>query len=751
MTKLHTVKKIIPATLIAGALCAPTYAQTAAPAGNGLEEIIVTAQKRNESLQETPLAVSAVTADTIEARAITSVADLGTIAPSLTVTGATAGPNNAGIFIRGLGNQDPILTADSPVAIYVDGVVLARSSGSAFDVADLERIEVLRGPQGTLYGRNTIGGAINLITRKPAEAFGFRQTLSIGNYNYRQSRTTVDTGELGDSGVRALLTYLHKQRDGYVDDINASASHDPGAYRTDGGRVALAYDQNTGFRANYAFDYNRNKGFPNAFQLTAARPDLFSYFAGSPAAGGGTFTVSGSRLGKISLDDNAAIIDRVQGHTLTLEADIGDATLKSLTGYRKWSQDVPTSDQDGNGYLLGPLRGQGPTPQPITLFGSAALRHQHQWSEELNLIGKVGDTLDYVLGAYYFEEKADENNPQHFGVILPAGALSQTSLFDYTHKSSTKALFAQSTYHVNDRFSVTGGLRSTWDHKRLDQSMPLRRTLDKNFSKVNWALTADYRFDDDIMGYARVATGYKAGGFNARSFDNGFKPENLTSYEVGLKSELFDHRLRFNTAVYYADHKDVQVSSFQAGASGATALTDNAGKATYKGIEVEMDAVLAPGLTTYVTAGYVDRSYDEFIVFSTAMGRSIDIANIAKFANSAATTLNAGAQYEFPHFDFGKLTARLDYSYLSRRYFNPNPLTSPFNSALTAPSRGLVDARLTLSELTLGKGQASVSLWGKNITNEKYRVAGIDFGALGFAGNVYGVPATWGLDVDFRL
>ena len=760
--QLQPVKPIAAQTAISvRQKTAPVQADDLPPveASEQLEDIVVTAQKRAENLQETPLAISAITSQSIEARAIASVANLGSVAPSLIVSTAAGAPNNVGLFIRGLGSADPLLTGDSPVGMYVDGIIIARTAGSAFEIADLERVEVLRGPQGTLYGRNTIGGAVNLITRKPDDEFGIRQKFSIGNYDFLQSRTVVDTGEIGDSGLRAAFTYLHKQRNGVVDNVKTPDSRDPGAYRTDGARAALSFDRKSGFRASYTYDYNRNKAYSNAFQLTAARADLFAFFAASPGAGGGTFTVSPTRLDRISLDSNGKTIDTVQGHSLSLEADIGsDTVIRSLTGYRKWTQRVDDSTFGGNADLLGRLAGRGATLYPISLYRAGGLRNQHQWSQEFNLIGKVGDVLDYVLGAYYFNEKGDETSPQQVDFITAGGVFRTTPQLTYGAESTTKALFAQSSWHVSDQFSLTGGVRYTWDKKQLDQTAPILRSPKVDFSKFNWALTANYKFDDGIMGYARVATGYKAGGFSARSFDSGFNPENLTSYEIGLKTDLFDRRLRFNTTAYYADHKDVQVNSFQASANGASAIITNAGKARYKGIEAEVNAVPVTGLTTYATFGYVDRQFKKFEVYNTAantlgfpVNQVVDIADIAKFIYSASTTLNAGAQYEYQGLDFGKIALRLDYNYRGKVFFHPNPLTSPFNERVIAPARGLFDARVTLSDLEVGSGRASLSLWGKNITNKKYKAVGIDFGSLGFAGNVYGDPATWGLDLNFQF
>lgn len=720
---------------------------------NALETIVVTAQKRSESLQETPIAVSAITGQEIEARAVTGLLSLNAVAPSLTVIGTNAGPTNATIFIRGIGNQEPILTADYPVAVYVDGIILGRSSGAAFEIVDLERVEVLRGPQGTLYGRNTIGGAINLITRKPADEFGIAQKLSLGNYGYWQSRTRLDTGELGSSGLHASLSYLHKERDGVVDNaLNSSDSHDPGASTIDAARAALSYDRGGAFRASYAFDFNRSKAIPLAPQLTTVSPALATFFANSPAAGGGTLTVSPSRLDTLNLDDLAFITDKVWGHTLTLEADVGGATLRSLTGYRRWTQDVPNSELDGVANLRGPILGQGSTPQPITLFSGSASRRQHQVSQELNLIGRIGNAVEYIIGGYYFREKGEETNPQRFAAITPGGALLLASLLQYETESSSHALFAQGTWHATDRWSLTGGARYTWDEKSLDQTGPanLIRSLDRDFSKFNWALTADYAFRDGIMGYGRIATGYKAGGFTARSAPP-FDAEELTSYEIGLKTEILDRRLRFNTSVYYTDHKDLQVQQFQGGSGGAVQITTNAGKAHYQGIELEVNAVPFTGLTTYVNVGYIDRKYDEFIVLDPVTDQFFDIADRAKFVFSADTTVNAGVQYQFPAFDFGVFAARLDYGYTSGRIFNPSELGAPNYRAIAAEPRGLLDARLTLSEFELMGADASIALWGRNITDKEYRMVGIDFGGLGFATNTYGEPATWGVDFNIEF
>ncbi|MBK7250914.1 MAG: TonB-dependent receptor [Gammaproteobacteria bacterium] len=737
-------------------------AQSGAAEGAGrLQEVVVTAQKREESLQETPLAVSAITAETIEQRGTTDVSTLTAIAPNLVVTTSPTSTTNTTVYIRGIGSGEPVLTNDASVSIYVDGVVLGRQTGAVFDLVDLERIEVLRGPQGTLYGRNTIGGAVNFITTKPANELGFKEKLTYGSWNQWQTRTTFDTGQWGESGVRARLSYVHREQDGYVDDLNAPADRDPGALRVDAARLAVGFDRKGPFRADYAFDYNYRQSYAAAEQATVFRPDVLAYLNNSPALSGSAPVYSTRRLGKLRLDDGGLLTDKVTGHTLTMELDLGaNTTLRSLTGYRSWRNVDRGDEMDGQAGLRGATASPlllAPPPytafiptgvQRISLFTSTNFRRQHQISQEFNLIGKVSDRLDYVAGLFYFKERSHERNPQFPTIVIQSlgVAVPLSTLLDFDHESESKAIFGQATYDFTDRLSFTGGMRYTKDDKKLEQRAIFPRNLEHGFSKFNWSATLDFKVSDRIMTYGRVATGYKAGGFNARAASGAFEPEDVTSFELGLKSELLDRRLRLNAAAFYVDHKDMQVDQFQAGSQGATSVTVNAGKAEYKGLEAEIEAVLAKGLTLSGSVGYIDRKYKEFLILDPVTNQIVDVARSAFFTYAPKLTADAALQYDLPRFDIGQLSTRLEYNYRGRVIFYPTVVGTPLTEAIAAASRGLLDARVTLSELKLGGGTASVSLWGKNLTDEEYRVHGIDFGAMGFATSVYGEPRSVGID-----
>ena len=740
-----------------------------------LEEIVVTAQKRAENLQKTPLAVSALSADTIEQKGISDVSTLMAAAPNLSITTTGASTANVALYIRGIGEADSALTADSPVALYVDGIILGRSTGAVFDLVDLERVEVLRGPQGTLYGRNTTGGAVNLISKKPGNRFAVEQMFSAGNYGMLQSKTSIDTGDWGNSGLRARFTYLHKQRGGIVDNTFQSDKNDPGAYNVDAFRVAVNYDSGGRFRADYSFDFNDRRSVSHAGQVVVARPDILAYLDASPALGGQPPLVSESRLSRLSLEHDGPIKDRVFGHNLTVEIDVADGlTLRSLTGYRKWTNDV-VNDQGGNGGLVGfvadpsILAGGAFQPlgvQPISLFYLEQRRRQHQFSQEVNLLGTIGSGIEFVVGAYYFNEVAKDNENFHFTVILPSPdpieaapgifvnsfGVNASSGDAYRYESSSSALFGQVKAKLTDRLSLTGGLRYTIDTKDFDQAAPIIRSDSRKFKKLNWSVALDYQLTDDVLLYGRVATGYKAGGFNARATGNNtFNPENLTSYELGIKSEFFDRRLRFNAAAFHAELKDIQRTQFVAGTGGAISSTVNAGSARFDGVEAEIVAAIAKGVTIGGNFGYVHRKFKDFLFLDPATDDIIDISGIAKFNFSPSTTLNAYGQWDIAQVGTGKFSARVDYSYRSRIVWTVNPLLSPFQQETGAPPTGLVDARLSVSEIRVGQGTVTLSAWVKNLANVENRIGGVDYGALGFGTVNYGEPRTWGIDIRSKF
>jgi iron complex outermembrane recepter protein len=277
---------------LCGAGLAPrAYAQQAVATGAGasagqLEEIVVTARRTEEKQQTTPVSVTAITSAAIERMNIQSATQLSQVIPNFVLSQGSGGPTNVAISIRGIGNQEPLLTVDSPVGVYLDGVYLGRDAGLNIDLVDLAQVEVLRGPQGTLFGRNTSGGAVNMTSRDPTTEFGVEEKTGYGEEDGWFSRTTLNTGNLGDSTVRATISYLHRDRDGWVDNPYSSDANGPGSLHSDAVWIKVRGDFGDNLTVVNTFDYDTEDGQPEGFQLAAMSPASIAYFSQSPKYGG---------------------------------------------------------------------------------------------------------------------------------------------------------------------------------------------------------------------------------------------------------------------------------------------------------------------------------------------------------------------------------------------------------------------------------------------------------------------------------
>jgi len=739
--------------------------QAAAIRGSGLEEIVVTARRREEALQDTPISVSALSSATLERSNVQSLDDITRLMPNVSIqaqSGFLAG-NTA--FIRGIGSQEPLLSVDSPVGIYIDGVYIGRNNASNLELVDLERIEVLRGPQGTLFGRNTTGGAISMVTKKPAAEFGLEQKVTIAEYDEYAARTRIDTGLLGDSGVSATLSYLHRQRDGWLNNKYAKGSHSQGALNTDAVWAKVRGEWG-GFSADYTFDWTDMRGVPAGFQTRFLSPLLRAYYSN---------TTGNSLLDEVQEDYNknfsvrSKALQRVKiiGHALTLQYDVNDdVTVKSITGRRTYKAAL------GTAYAPPGIFGNTTAGIREVQIYSADAKDEDvkQFSEELQLLGKVGD-FSYVGGLYYFEEDSKYFNPTSYSFVVSptlASNLTSATIFDYQAKSY--AAFGQASWKpgsLDEKLELTFGVRYTKDKKAVQQTATAVRNGKASFDDTSINAVISYKPVEDVMIYARYGTGYRSGGFNTRASATQsfvFEPEKAKTYEAGIKSEFLDRRVRLNAALFHTDYKDLQVTQYLANAAGGGGFTNNA-SARFRGFELELQAVPVNGLTLDGSVGYVDPKYNEifFIVPATPVpghrpqpgevaGGLANYADISKFPYVPKWTVHLGAQYLSEDIGVGRLLLKIDFSHTSRRYFMTNILNGlNFADAIADPGQHQFDARIGLMEIPVGGKSLDISLFAENFTNEHNIVAGIDFGALGFAGNIYNQPRRIGLDAKISL
>ena len=701
------------------AATSPAFAQDdASVQSGGIEEIVVTAQKRSESLQKTPISMMAMTGADIEKKGIADITDLRTLVPSLAVTPHPNSATTARVFIRGIGNNDDQITVDPSVAVYLDGIYIARNQGLSAEVAEVERIEVLRGPQGSLYGRNATGGAINYITRAPELGeFSAKQTLAIGNYDQFRSRTRVNI-PVGET-LAVELGYLHSQKDGFVDNPGTGVDR-WGDQRRDAYRAAVLWQPTDALQLRYTYDRSDINDTP-VFMVAAP---FYPRMADRPTAG--------SPLVRNLMPNDATS----QGHNLTISWEVADdVTLRSLTGYRKLSS---ITNQN---YLTGVA---GPFPLILTGFD----QKQDQWSEELQLVGSAFDRrLDYVLGAYYFDEDGESSD---YSAITGRPRMDRVA----TIHNRAYALYGQATLRpaFMEGLYLTGGLRWSRDERKatLDQTivpatgsptvLP-RGAGDNHFSNISPSLVIGYNANASLNIYAKYARGYKTGGYNIRAssiarFNEGFGPETLDSFELGIKSSWLDNHLQANLALFRSNYKDIQ-TNIQSDPTNV-AITDvfNAGKARIQGFELDLIAKPIDALTLSVNYAYLDAKFQQIL---DQAGN--DITSRYTFVEAPKHTLTTSLEYRFPDTPIGVLTANIDY------FLKSKVSTSTADPRYVIGDYGLLNARLTLSDIPVGFGSWRLSAFGKNLTDKEYYIAHFN-GGLPSA--IFGDPRTYGLELTFE-
>lgn len=767
-------------TLAASSLPGPAQAQPQDNRATTLEEVRVTARKVEESLQDTPVSVTAFSQLQLEQLGVSEAGDVAHYTPNLTMRKQNSSQDNYTLGIRGVNSAENALAIDPTVGIYQDGVYIARNTGAAFDIVDIERIEVLRGPQGTLFGRNTIGGAINIITQQPKREFAFRQSVSYGSRDYQRYQTTVDTPEIGN--FAAKLSFLKTAEDGPYKSIYTGGNL--GNAKSKAFRLALNWSPSEALSVDYIYNRYDSESNGSIDQLSFVRPGHVA-MAG-PIFAAAQQAANAHRKGHLAIaaSDSDESSSDIEGHSLTVDWTINDRlTLKSISSYREWDSRskairFPSFRAPGGGLVYdstGLFTGTGmagvvPAGTLVPLFGGSRESSQQQTSQEFQLLGNAFDSrLTYIAGLYYFEEQSREINPQYFTLPGPFAemavgqeVIAGAPFFDYSTDNQSYAVFGQFTYSIIEDLDLTIGARYTVDKKETQ----LTNTLDggtqpvtvqdnNDWNNFNPSITLDYRWNEQLSTYFKIATGYRSGGYNVRastvdSFRSPFDEEEITAYELGWKSDLFDRKLRLNGSIFHMRYSDQQISQFTAsGSSGGSTQMTNAGKSTMEGIELEAVFIPTAGLRISASYGYLDLEYKEFEagVVDRVTGFPTNVnADISGSANrnlyAPEHSASLAVEYQFAPWRIGQLTVRMDASYTDEISFHPQ-----FNLYDASDSHTLVNARATLAEIPAGRnGTFKVALWGKNLENKEYRDFGVDFGQLGFAVNSYGPLRSWGID-----
>ena len=728
----------LPAVILL-ALPAVTIAENDEPdeqieeARAGLDRITVTAQRIEESLQDVPIAVSAVESETLEQSGIGNVDDLSMRVPGLSI--GRFNPAQPQIYIRGIGSTDQSASGDPSVGVFIDGVYISRHGAMDLDFFDLERVEVLRGPQGTLYGKNVVGGAINYVTRPPSSEFSGRAEAQFGKFNRQDFRGLVE-GPVAEN-VKAKMTLNRNKRDGYS--VNATTGNDLSDEDSIGFRGQLHFLMENDLDILISADYRRARLAGTNRECIGEQFIFFPWFApGSPFAAS---PCSPDPFVNEKTVDGFTDTD-VWGLSATATYAMDWAELTSITSFRRAEIDFK-DDFSGS-------------DAPLVVRNVDD--ESDQWTQEFRLTGGDPRQLQWLAGYYFLYADIDrlENNDfsgNDVPLELPP-PLSFNPFYFQSNKTTNHAVFGQVTRSLTDRLSLKMGARYTWEEKRANirtegfdptgtfLAEPYDVSPSETWSSFTPMVSLDYHFHRGAMAYVSYSEGFKSGGFDgtardAEAAERGFDEERARQFEVGLKSQLLDDRVRLNLAAFHIDYSDLQV--FQL-VDGASLVVSNAADATSQGFEAETWAVLSDNWRLRGSYAYLDATYDTFI---NEDGQDFSGNRLTR---SPEHSYNIGLNYDTPIGDNMSLSALAEYSYRSRIYYDPDNFPLVGDSSL-----GLLNARVTL-----GVGDHwSFSLWGNNLTDEVYRLNVIDgrgpFNLSESGSAVIGPPRMWGVTADYRF
>ncbi len=730
------------------------FAQTAAaPQAVGLEDIIVSARRREESIQSTPVAVTAISPTELANAAAPDIRDLVGRTPNLVIDPVNAGPSAAAISIRGISFEDIEKSFDPAVGVLIDGIYIGTNTGQLLDFFDFESIEVLRGPQGTLFGRNTTAGVINIRRTRPTGELGVKAKVTIGDRGRLDFRTVVNTPMIGD--VLAVKGFwLHTQGDDYYD--NQTLGPDHGGRRYDNfGATALLEIGNFEATATYEHVNERTEIDQSATSVTGL--DLICLRV---PVGGGVFIrptgIPDEQCDRNIGDDlytsfsNVPGLARNEGDNVTINAsyNFGDFVLASVTGWRT-SRESVRQDFDSTS---------------IDFFDTLRQQRYRQFTQELRLAGNVTDTIDFVIGGYYFNSRYQLDQSTFFGPFLQAAAgLPAQGGNIVDHYSKSTALFADVQWKLTEALRLSVGGRYTWDKKNMSNDVfktgitALIATPKADWSKFTPRASLDYSFGENSNNllYASFAQGYRAGGLNGRaqtlsSANTPYDPETVNSYELGLKTQFWDNRITFNVAAFLTKFNDKQeeVVIEAPPPAGQETVVRNAAKATIKGIEAEFRALLAEGFTVNGSLGILDAKYDSFS--SLVNGVVTDISG-RSLRRTPDLSFSIGADYGIP-VGPGELALAASFRHVAS--LQTTIVGDPADPTRNDP-RGLAQPRNLLDAsagyiFDLNGAKLRAAIFGRNLTDDRGLSSTLPVAGL-FTFSAARPPRSWGVEFGFEF
>ena len=707
--------------LAAGTAWGQTRDDRAANVDQPLADITVTARKVPETLLKAPLSVTSVSGDSIVAAGLQTITDLTRVAPNVDISGGIAGQLQGQISIRGISTLVRNIGLETGVGIYVDGVYVGRPENFVQHLLDVDRVEIVRGPQGTEYGKNTIAGVINVQTKQPDVDTGASFRIDAGNYDYWRGEAVMGARLNEQLSVRGAVAYA--RQDGFYKHL--SGGKDAGSTDLLTWRLSAKYAPTDQLSFLLRWDGLRDRGTPAFFQADA----LAGYPADFPSRA--PHHINNNRPDRLSRDS--------QGVSLTSEWQADDMTVTSITAYRDSSYDASLDDDQEQVDFVS-----------LDNFSDSS----HFFSQELRLAGEAG-RLRYLVGAYYFDQLVRTDRGLGLGADLgvPGSPVLTTR---GSVKTQSGALFGRLDYQLTDQLSVSGGIRYTKEKKRAHfvqndvtgifafLGLP-NLTFDGRSNDDDWSPSASisYTVANNANLYARFSRGFKSAAYNVdiASSVNGLtaRPEKATSYEVGFKAVTFDNRLRLNLAAFHTDYDRLQVSQVL----GTGIALTNAGKARIEGVEAEMSLALTPRLLLEGNAAVLDAHYKQFDSCGVpgSGGRQSTDCSGNDLVLAPHFSGYGAVQYEVP-VAFGTVFARGDVDYRSSVYFEPTN-----SAAFKGDARALLSLRMGVRH-----GAWSVAAWVENLTNRTYKTYADDRSGIGVLRTAaYGPPRTYGISLSSKF